>query len=164
LPSALQTKDHRVDLAPREYLDDLPRLFARIAGDVDNGLVLIGRRDLRSNNSWMHNSARLIKGADRCTLLMHPDDAKERGLAHESMVAVASRVGEVQVKLEVTDAIMRGVVSLPHGFGHGRAGVRLQNAVAHAGVSINDLTDSSRVDALSGNASLNGTPVAVRAL
>jgi anaerobic selenocysteine-containing dehydrogenase len=164
LPQALETVDKRIDLAPRVYVDDVARLTARIAADADAGLVMIGRRDLRSNNSWMHNSARLIKGADRCTLLMHPDDAKERNLVHGADVAVSSRTGRVTVKLEVTDAMMRGVVSLPHGFGHGRAGVRLAIAGAHAGVSLNDLTDAERVDPLSGNAAFNGLPVTVTSL
>lgn len=173
LPAALQTTNARIDLAPRLYLDDVPRLLDSIVAPArqDAGLVLIGRRDLRSNNSWMHNSPRLVKGPDRCTLLMHPDDAEQRGLLHKSRVVVSSRTGEVVVTLEVTDAVMAGVVSMPHGWGHRRAdaagtpappGVRLAVATAHAGVSVNDVTDGQRVDALTGNASFTGLPVEVR--
>jgi anaerobic selenocysteine-containing dehydrogenase len=160
LPKRLGTPKRRIHLAPDLFLGDLPRLEARLR-ERPNGLRLIGRRHLRSNNSWMHNSLRLVKGGDRCTLLMHPDDAHARGLASGVRVRVASRVGEVIAPLEITDAIARGVVSLPHGWGHAKEGVALDVARAHAGASINDLTDDARVDALSGNASFSGTPVEV---
>jgi anaerobic selenocysteine-containing dehydrogenase len=116
---------------------------------------------VRSNNSWLHNSQRLVKGKPRCTLMLHPDDAAERGLADGAMARVTSRVGAVEVTVEITPDIQPGVVSLPHGWGHGRAGVRLGVASAHAGVSINDLIDDRRIDVLTGTAVLNGTPVEV---
>ncbi len=123
--------------------------------------MLVGRRTLRSNNSWMHNSYRLVKGRDRCTLLMHPQDASVRGLTNGARVRLRSRVGEVQIALEVSDEIAPGVVSLPHGWGHAEPGVELRVAREHAGASINDVTDDARVDPLSGNAAFSGTPVTV---
>jgi anaerobic selenocysteine-containing dehydrogenase len=165
LPGRLQTKDRRIDLAPDLLVRDLPRLeraLERFAA-APSSLMLIGRRDLRSNNSWMHNSPRLMKGAPRCTLLMHPGDAAARGLGGGMLVRVRSRAGEVVVPLELTADIAPGVVSLPHGWGHGRLGVRLAVATAHPGASLNDLTDELRVDEVSGNAAFNGTPVEVSA-
>ncbi|WP_367115100.1 molybdopterin dinucleotide binding domain-containing protein [Actinophytocola sp.] len=150
----------RINLAPREYLADLPRLRGRLTATRD-GLVLIGRRQLRSNNSWMHNSERLVKGRDRCTLLIHPDDAAARSLTNGATARLATRAGVVEVPVEVTDAIMPGVVSLPHGWGHGRPGVRLSVAAAHPGVSVNDVTDERLVDALTGTAAVSGVPVVV---
>jgi anaerobic selenocysteine-containing dehydrogenase len=163
-PARLGTKDKRIRLAPARFLAEIPRLAARAkAADGAQELVLIGRRQLRSNNSWMHNSHRLVKGRDRCTLLMHPDDATARGLATGARVRVKSARGEVTVPLEVTDEMAPGVVSLPHGWGHARAGVRLSVARERAGASINDLTDEQRVDALTGTASFSGVPVEVTA-
>jgi anaerobic selenocysteine-containing dehydrogenase len=133
----------------------------RALDDAPPELQLINRRHLRDNNSWLHNVPRLVSGANRCTLLMHPDDAAARGLTSGGEVRVRSRVGEVVVPLEVTDQVMRGVVSLPHGYGHGREGVRLTVATAHAGQSVNDLSDELAVDAVSGNAAFNGLPVTV---
>jgi len=123
---------------------------------------MIGRRELRSNNSWMHNSERLVRGKRRCTLFMHPADAAQRTLSDGAHVAVRSRTGEIEVELEVTDAMMPGVVCLPHGWGHAREGVQLRVAAAHGGASLNDITDDQRVDALSGNAAFCGVPVEVR--
>jgi anaerobic selenocysteine-containing dehydrogenase len=116
---------------------------------------------VRSNNSWLHNSQRLVKGKPRCNLLIHPDDASRRGVRDGAIVRLRSRVGEVQVTAEVTADIMPGVVSLPHGWGHDRDGIRLSVASRHAGVSLNDLVDDQRIDALTGTAVLNGTPVEV---
>jgi anaerobic selenocysteine-containing dehydrogenase len=116
---------------------------------------------MRSNNSWMHNSARLVRGKPVCTLLMHPQDAAACGVADGMMVCVTSRVGSVEVPVTTTDTMMPGVVSLPHGWGHGRPGVQLRTATTVPGVSINDLTDDARVDALCGVAGFSGTPVAV---
>jgi anaerobic selenocysteine-containing dehydrogenase len=191
-------RDRRIELAPPEYLADLPRLRDRLrelTGDADGGddrdggdnrdggdsnrvgnsesdgngdgpggrrrLVLIGRRQTRSNNSWMHNSRRLVKGRPRCTLLIHPDDARARGLGDGDLARVTSRTGTIEAPVEITDAVMPGVVSLPHGWGHGRKGVRLAVAVQHAGTSVNDITDDHRVDALTGTAALSGVPVDV---
>lgn len=165
LPGRLGTRDRRLVLAPQRFLDDLPRLERAAAESASPAaaLELIGRRDLRSNNSWMHNSERLVKGRERCTLLMHPHDAGARGLAHGQRVRVRSRVGEVEAALHVSDEMRPGVVSLPHGWGHGREGARLSVAAAHAGVSANDLTDDQRLDALSGTAAFSAVPVDVSA-
>jgi len=159
----------KLALAPSIFVQDVPRLLGVLRAPVDaKGLVLIGRRQLRSNNSWLHNSERLIKGPARCTLQMHPADAAKRGLRAGGDVEITSRVGHLRVPLEITESLMEGVVSLPHGFGHLRqtkgARVALRIATAHAGESINDLTDDHRVDALTGNASFSGLPVQVRAI
>jgi anaerobic selenocysteine-containing dehydrogenase len=162
LPERLPTKDRRIALAPPPLVADLERLRSRLPSlAAAPGLRLIGRRELRTNNSWMHNCERLVKGRDRCTLLMHPEDAAERGLRHGHEVRVSSRVGSVVATLEASAAMRRGVVSLPHGFGHAREGVRLRVASAHPGVSVNDLTDERRVDGLCGTAALSGVPVEV---
>ncbi|MGE0791488.1 MAG: molybdopterin-dependent oxidoreductase [Sandaracinaceae bacterium] len=159
LPDALVKWRPRIDLAPRRFVDDLDRLEKTRAHD--DGLVLIGRRHTRSCNSWMHNVPKLVAGKPICTLQIHPSDAEDRSILDGAEVRVRSRVGEVVTRAEVTDAVRRGVVSLPHGFGHDRPGVALDVARAHAGVSANDLTDHARLDELTGNAALNGTPVEV---
>ena len=159
----LATPDGKVQLAPERHLQDLERA-ARVLAQAAPSLMLIGRRHVRSNNSWMHNSQRLVKGKVRCTLMMHPDDAADRGVADGATVRLRSRVGEVEVPLEVTDHVMPGVVSLPHGWGHDRAGIRLAIASRHAGASINDVIDDQRIDTLTGTAVLNGTPVDVEAM
>jgi len=164
LPGRLMTPGKRIQLAPELLVRDLQRVESELLGSQGerNGeLLLIGRRDLRSNNSWMHNSLRLVKGPERCTLLMHPTDAATRGLTSGQTVQVRSRVGSVPVRLETTDAVMPGVVSLPHGWGHGRPGTQLRVASAHAGVSLNDLTDERAIDTLLGTAAFSGTPVHV---
>jgi anaerobic selenocysteine-containing dehydrogenase len=163
LPGVLETPGRRIALAPAPLAADVARLRTALL-DVRaarNGLRLVGRRDLRSNNSWMHNSARLVKGPERCTLLMHPEDARARGLLAGDRVEVRSRAGAVAVPLAITDEMMPGVVSLPHGWGHGRPGVGLAVASTHAGASLNDVTDEQVVDALAGTAALNGVPVDV---
>jgi anaerobic selenocysteine-containing dehydrogenase len=125
--------------------------------------VLIGRRQLRSNNSWMHNLPALVKGRDRCTLHIHPEDAARLGLADGGRVLVRSAAGRLEAPVELTDAIMPGVVSIPHGWGHDAPGVRMGVASAHAGVNSNVLADESLVEPLSGNAVLNGIPVEIAA-
>ncbi|MFP5354012.1 MAG: molybdopterin-dependent oxidoreductase [Gemmatimonadota bacterium] len=168
-PGRLRTVDRQVHLAPPALLADMERLGQSLADSpsptvgAQAPLMLIGRRQLRSNNSWMHNAERLMRGADRCTLLMHPRDAGARGLSTGEQVRVRSRVGEIVAPLEVSDDVMAGVVSLPHGFGHGRPGVLLRVASQHAGASINDLTDDTRLDALCGTAAFSGVPVDVSA-
>ncbi|NMO21289.1 molybdopterin oxidoreductase family protein [Pyxidicoccus fallax] len=161
-----QTKDRRIHLAPEPLVADMKRLRERFpegAPEVRDGeLLLIGRRHLRDNNSWMHNVPSLLKGKPRCTLMVHPEDAARLGLAEGVDATVTSRVGEVTVPVTVTDDVMPGVVSLPHGYGHGRKGIRMKVATEHAGTSINDLTDDRALDALSGNAAFSGTPVRVR--
>ena len=124
-------------------------------------LMLINRRHLRDNNSWMHNSKRLIKGRNRCTLLIHPNDAKRRGIVEGSTVKIKSRVGQIEAPVELSEKMMVGVVCLPHGYGHDRKGVQLDVAKAHAGVSVNDLTDDLQLDELTGNAVFGGVPVRV---
>jgi anaerobic selenocysteine-containing dehydrogenase len=121
----------------------------------------VGRRQVRTNNSWMGNLHALAKGRDRCTLLVHPDDAARLGLAPGRRARVRSRVGCVEAPVVVSDEMMPGVVSLPHGFGHDAPGARLAVASAHAGVSSNALTDEEDIDRLSGTGVLNGIPVEV---
>jgi anaerobic selenocysteine-containing dehydrogenase len=165
LPARLFTTEKRIRLAPKELLADVERLRARWLGPVEapnGGLRLVGRRQLRSNNSWMHNSLRLVKGPPRCTLLMHPEDAAARGLTHGDAVVVESRVGGISVPLEVSEEMMPGTVSIPHGWGHGRTGIQAAVASAHPGASVNDLTDEMAVDALTGGAAFSGVPVHVR--
>ena len=162
LPRRLATQDRRVQLAPENCLRDLARAADALHRSPPE-LVLIGRRHVRSNNSWLHNSQRLVKGKPRCTLMIHPDDASSRGVADGATVRLRSRVGEVDVSAEVSMDVMPGVVCLPHGWGHDRPGVQLAVASRHAGVSINDVIDDRCVDALTGTAVLNGTPVEVLA-
>ncbi|PWN03496.1 dehydrogenase [Nocardioides silvaticus] len=160
LPGRLRSKERRIDLAPELVLKDLARL-GDVAPPQDDELLLIGRRHKQDCNSWMHNTERLTKGRPRHQLLMHPDDLAARGLADGATVTVASRVGSVEVDVLATDDMMRGVVSLPHGYGHAKDGTRLGVARGVPGVSINDLTDPERLD-VSGNAALSGVPVTVR--
>jgi anaerobic selenocysteine-containing dehydrogenase len=164
-PDRLQHPDRRIRLAPTELIGELA-VFSKAldAPSDDNSLRLIGRRHVRNNNSWMHNSFRLVKGPARDRLLMHPEDLAARGLENGQRVALGSRAGSVVVEVEASTDMMRGVVSLPHGFGHGRKGVRLRVAEAHAGVSANDVTDETWLDSLSGNAALNGVAVTVEAV
>jgi len=163
LPARLRTADRRLHLAPELLVNDIARLEAALDDNmpVTDTLSLIGRRALRSNNSWMHNSERLVRGRNRCTLQIHPIDAAARTLLDGDSVRVASRVGSVVVPVEITNSVMPGVVSLPHGWGHGKRGTRLTIANTHAGVSINDLTDDQRIDVLTGNAGFSGVPVQV---
>jgi anaerobic selenocysteine-containing dehydrogenase len=162
LPGLLRTPGRRIDLAPAMLVADVDRLEASLARATPE-VVLIGRRHLRSNNSWMHNLTPLIKGPDRCTLLVHPDDASRLGLRNGGRARVASRVGEVVAPVEVSDEVMPGVVSLPHGFGHDAPGIQLGVAQRHAGVNVNVLSDDAAIDVLSGNAAFNGVPVTVAA-
>jgi anaerobic selenocysteine-containing dehydrogenase len=163
LPSALRTPSGKVELAPEPIVADVPRLHAALEA-VPPELVLIGRRQLRSNNSWMHNITPLVKGKDRCTAWIHPDDADRLGLLDGEAARVASRAGAVEVPVEITDAIMPGVVSIPHGWGHDAEGTRMSVASAHPGVNSNVLGDEQVLDVPSGNAVLNGIPVTVHAV
>ncbi|MFG1816100.1 molybdopterin-dependent oxidoreductase [Kribbella sp. NPDC049174] len=162
LPGALHHKTKRIDLAQRMILDDLPRLEALATGN-DGELLLIGRRHLRNNNSWMHNSARLVKGKPRHQLLMNPDDLAKRDLADGQLVNVSSAAGTVAVEVAASNDMMPGVVSLPHGFGHGRPGARLSVANQVAGPSANDVTDAEFTDTVAGTSAVNGVPVTVTA-
>ena len=161
LPDALRTPSGRIELAPEPIVDDLERLRAALRRPRNGGLVLIGRRQLRSNNSWMHNLPALVKGKERCTMHIHPDDADRLGLEDGRQALLRSEAGELEAPVEITDAIMPGVVSIPHGWGHDAAGARLRVAAEHAGVNSNLLADESMVEPLSGNAILNGIPVEV---
>jgi anaerobic selenocysteine-containing dehydrogenase len=169
LVKRIKTADKLIDLAPEILVRDLERVKRSLVSHApgSNGhLLLIGRRQLRSNNSWMHNSQRLVKGnpaKPQCTILMHTNDANDRKLTPGQPVMVKSKVGAIVLPLEVTDEIMRGVVSIPHGWGHDRSGNQLEVAQQHAGASINDLTDASLIDALCGTAAFNGTSVTVDA-
>jgi anaerobic selenocysteine-containing dehydrogenase len=161
LPDVLRTPDGMIDLAPAILLADVARLHDGLDGRRDHRFVLIGRRHLRSNNSWMHNVQVLVKGKPRCTLHLHPDDAAELGLADGDAARVRSRVGEVVLPVEITDGIRPGVVSIPHGWGHDHPDLRMGVAREHAGVNSNVLSDPELYDRPSGNAVLNGIPVAV---
>nr|WP_314877394.1 molybdopterin oxidoreductase family protein [uncultured Pseudomonas sp.] len=163
LAARLGTPSKAVEAAPAQLLEDLQRL-ARQAPAAPDELLLIGRRHVRSNNSWMHNFHRLVKGKPRHQLLMHPDDMQLRQLSDGQRVSIESRTGVVEVEVQASREIMPGVVSLPHGFGHRRPGAQLQIAGEQPGVSANDLTDELQRDAVSGNAALNGVPVRVAAV
>ncbi|MCD9622435.1 molybdopterin-dependent oxidoreductase [Rhabdothermincola salaria] len=152
------TPSGRIQLAPEYVVGDLPRLRRAMADEPD-GMVLVSRRHLRSKNSWMHNVDVLVKGKDRCTLLVHPDDAARHGLADGGRALVSSEAGQLEVPVEVSDEMMPGVVCLPHGWGHDRPGTRLSVAREHAGVNNNLLAPGTFVDELSGNAAVNGIPV-----
>lgn len=158
----LKTADGNVQAAPAVILADLARFAAQPVALADE-LLLIGRRHVRSNNSWMHNYHRLVKGKPRHQLLMHPDDLASRQLSDGQRVRVSSRIGMIEVEVVASVDMMPGVVSLPHGWGHGRPGVQMTIASGQPGVSANDLTDERQVDELSGNAALNGVPVQVAA-
>jgi anaerobic selenocysteine-containing dehydrogenase len=162
VPEVLGTADHKIRLAPRYLLDDLPRLARRISREPDE-LVLVSRRHLRSNNSWLHNVGQLMKGRDRCTLLMHVDDARRRLVSNGDLVTVTSAGGSIEVPVEITDAIKPGVVSMPHGWGHGKRGTRLSVANGSPGVNTNILSPPDFLDEPSGNGALNGIPVTVTA-
>jgi len=159
LPEALKTPSGRVELAPDLLVADVERLHAALDAADEGGMVLVGRRDLRSNNSWMHNLPKLVSGPPRCTAWVHPDDAARLGLEEGGAVRIASRVGEIEVPVEVTEDVMPGVVSVPHGWGHDADGVELAVARAHAGTNSNLLTDEAALEPLSGTAILNGIPV-----
>jgi anaerobic selenocysteine-containing dehydrogenase len=177
LPEVLRTPSGKIELAPEPIVADLDRLRSSLergeerrrgAGPAstgariqNGGMVLIGRRQLRSNNSWMHNLDALVKGKDRCTMHVHPDDAARLGLDDGGRALVRSVAGSLEAPVEVTDAIMPGVVSIPHGWGHDAPGVQMRVASEHAGVNSNLVADESLIDPLSGNAVLNGIPVEV---
>ncbi|BCI79333.1 dehydrogenase [Mycolicibacterium sp. TY66] len=161
IPEVLRTPSGRIELAPEPIVADVARLreaLSRSAG----GFLLIGRRHLRSNNSWMHNLPALSGGSNRCTLQIHPDDAADLGLTDVAIIKGPG--GELQAPIEVTDVMRRGVVSLPHGWGHNRGGTGQQLASSHPGVNVNQLNDGTHLDRLSGTAVLNGIPVEITAI
>lgn len=167
LKEKLLTDNQMINVIPFLLSNDLERVelnFQKLSKNAMSDsfdLQLIGRRHLRSNNSWMHNSERLVKGRDRCTLMIHPETAANRGIINQEKVQIESRVGKVEIAVEITDEIMPNVVSIPHGFGHARKGVKLDIATAHAGVSLNDLTDELLIDELTGNSAFSGVPVRI---
>jgi anaerobic selenocysteine-containing dehydrogenase len=161
LPDALRTRSGRIELAPEPIVADVARLRAALDRPAADGPVLVGRRHLRSNNSWMHNLPMLVRGPAQCTLHVHPQDADRYGLSDGAPALLRSRTGSVEATVEITDAVMPGVVSLPHGWGHDAPETRLRVASAHAGANSNILSDELLFDALSGNAVLNGIPVSL---
>ncbi len=181
LPERLFTEDKKIDLAPESMMADVPRLEAllsshdskssddsvqKVSDDlkVSDNLLLISRRHLCSNNSWMHNSLRLVKGRERCTLLIHPKDAAFAEISDQQLVQVSSESGSIEIIAEVSDEITQGVVCIPHGWGHDRAGVKMETAQAHAGASVNDLTSENFIDSLTGNIGFSGIGVQVQAI
>ena len=160
LDEVIAHPDAMIDLAPAPVVADIPRLEARL-DRPDDGLLLTSRRHVRSNNSWMHNVPVLVKGKDRCTLLIHPDDAAVAGLTDGEVARVSSEAGSLEVPVEVSDEMRPGVVSLPHGWGHDKPGTRQSVAAEHAGVNNNVLAPGTFVDVPSGNAAVNGIPVEV---
>ena len=166
LPDRLFTKSKTINLTPEIYIKDLERLresyFGKKKKDNEFDLLLIGRRQLRSNNSWMHNFTRLVKGKKRCNVLLHPNDAAKLGIKEGEDVKVVSNIGDIVLPAEITDDVMEGVVSIPHGWGHHRKGIRLDIAQQNAGVSLNDIMDHQLVDDLCGTSVLNGVPVKIQ--
>ncbi|MCA9645602.1 MAG: molybdopterin-dependent oxidoreductase [Myxococcales bacterium] len=159
LPEFLETKSGKIELWSELISNELAKLDGRL-GERAPDLVLIGRRQLRSNNSWMHNIHALVKGPDRCTLLMHPADAARFGLSSGRSTTLKTRAGQLKATIEVSDEVMPGVISLPHGWGHASEGARLSVARERPGVNVNVLSDPALLD-VSGNAAFNGVPVEI---
>jgi len=166
-PGILMTKNKKIDLAPPVFVErfrEVSSSFLSMQNAEPGMFRLIGRRQLRDNNSWMHNSERLVKGKNRCTVMMHPDDAAPLGFADQEIVRVGSRVGAIDLPLAISNDVMPGVVCIPHGYGHNRPGTRLATAEAHGGESVNDITDDQVIDELTGNAAFSGQWVRVSAV
>ncbi len=170
IPEVLNTPDGKIQIAPANFLEEVNGVKGQLNEAIKqrpaNEFQLIGRRHLRSNNSWLHNVEELIRGKNRCTAMMNTADAKALGFENEEMVNVKSDTGVIEIPIEITDAIMSGVVSIPHGFGHRQKGTRLSVASRghHAGVSVNDITDHNRIDKLTGNAAFSGQKIMVTKL
>jgi len=164
LPERLYRPDKKIQLTPTLFLKDMERVKAERNNNHQNKLLLIGRRHIRSNNSWLHNSYRLVKGKNRCTLKIHPDDAKKYNLIDGDSAEVHSGAGQVVIAVEVSDDMMPGVVSIPHGWGHACSETRLRVANKVPGVSLNDITDESLIDVPSGTSVLNGISVTICAI
>ncbi|MEP5175157.1 molybdopterin dinucleotide binding domain-containing protein, partial [Marinobacter alexandrii] len=162
LPDRLFTKDGMIHLAPRRYLRDVDRLHSFLKEPVNTELLLIGRRHIRSNNSWMHNSRRLVKGKDRCTLMINPKDASRLGLQAGNSAQISTNIGTIVLPVEISENLMPGVVSIPHGWGHDRTGTGQAVATEHAGASINDVLSDEQIDPLVGTSVLNGQAVTVK--
>jgi len=166
LPERLFNPLKRIQLSPKQMIETLPRVKEVFLGREDStkdgyDMVLIGRRHILSNNSWMHNSRRLLKGSNRCTALMHPEDATRRNIKPGDMIEVQSKVGSIILPSELTEDIMPGIISIPHGWGHDRPGVQLKTAREFAGVSVNDITDNRVTEELTGSSVFFGVPVRV---
>jgi anaerobic selenocysteine-containing dehydrogenase len=157
--------DQKVHAAPKLLVDDVARLErqqVRASDEKEKPLMLFGRRDIRSKNSWLHNCERLVKGKNRCTAQLHPEDAHARNIESGDTVEISSRVGTIELPAEVTEDVCPGTVCVPHGWGHAREGTRMGVAEGHAGVSVNDVVDDEMVDEVSGTSVLNGLAVEVR--
>ena len=162
LPEGVLLESKLMDILPDVYHQAAKKLVQTVEEKTtDNRLLLIGRRHLRSNNSWLHNSYRMVKGRDRCTALIHPEDAVQHSIKDGESIVVRSRVGAIEIKAELTDEMMPGTISIPHGWGHHRDGIQMDIAAAHAGVSINDIIDEELVDELCGVSVINATPVTI---
>jgi anaerobic selenocysteine-containing dehydrogenase len=161
VPQILTTPSGRIETAPSAIIQDFDRLDAMLDDSKSTQMLLVGRRDIRSNNSWMHNLKGLSSGSERCFLYINPMDAENHNLQEGETAHISSEAGELQVPIHVTEEIMPGVVSLPHGWGHRVNGTRLRIAQDHAGVNSNILTDRHSMDPLSGNAVLNGIPISI---
>jgi len=164
IPEVLRTPSGRIELAPPALLEELPTVQAALQRPLDSEWLLIGRRETRSNNSWMHNLPVLAKGKERCTLLIHPDDAARASLAAGQTARLSNARGSVLAVVELSEAMRPGVVSLPHGWGHDLAGARLQVAAQQPGVNMNLLLDEDDRDPVSGTSVLSGVPVRVSAV
>jgi anaerobic selenocysteine-containing dehydrogenase len=161
IPEMLRTPSGRIELSPPQFIADLTRLENSIDTHDPAQMLLVGRRELKSNNSWMHNIAVLTKGSLACTAQLNPDDAHRLGVATGDQVRITSRVGHIEIPAEVTDIVSRGVVSVPHGWGHDMVGTRMDVARRKAGVNSNILSDDKAMDPLSGNSVLSAIPVSV---
>lgn len=161
-PERLGNHGKAINLVPKVFMNDIVRLQKRLESKdklAPDSFLLIGRRDLRSNNSWMHNSQRLVKGKNRCTAQIHPSDAERLGVLDGNPVIISTKVGEIEICAEITDNVMSSVICIPHGWGHQRPGAKLAVAQQHAGVSVNDITDDQSIDELTGVAAFNGQRV-----
>lgn len=164
MPERLATKNKQINLVPKLFLKDVSRLQAELEKPNSKSpetFFVIGRRHVRSNNSWLHNSMRLVKGKTRCTALINPKDAQRLSIQDGDIITVCSRTGEIQIPAEISETVMPSVISIPHGWGHHRPGTRLSIAEEHPGVSLNDITDDRLIDKLTGAAALSGQPVTV---
>ena len=167
LTKRIFTTDKKINISPKFFIDDLKRLDQELFNVVDEDKInypfaLIGRRHLRNNNSWMHNSELLMKGKNRCTVLMSSKDANNLSITNHQQIRIISNVGSIKLPVEISDEMKEGVLSIPHGFGHNREGTKIKLAEKNAGESINDLTDDHKIDRLTGNANFSGTRVKVR--
>jgi len=169
MPSRLFTSDKQIRLMPDEIKADLSRIDKHFKSNQEKNIInkkfnmqLIGRRDPRTNNSWMHNSHRLVKGKNRCIALINPLDAKNNNLKEGDMAEVFSAVGKITLPISITEKIKAGVVSIPHGWGHVYEGLELSIAKKNPGVNVNILMDDGEIDELSGNAVLSGVPISIQ--